>query len=303
MKAFVTGCGGYLGSQLVWELLAQDWEVVGLDTPLALRHLLGVLDDPKFHFVPGNVRDHASVAARAKKADVIFPLAAVVGSHAAGGDPAAARAVNADAVVELVRSLSPRQRIVYPMTNSGYGAIRPEAIYTEESPLDPQTEYGKTKRIGEQAVLDHPLGVSLRLASLFGASPAMRWDLLLHDFVRKAVRGERLALYQPDARRNLVHIRDVCRAFRLAAWQLQWRGIYNVGLPECPSKRQIVGRIERMIGVRADVVETDGVDPDKRDYVVSSRRLLETDFVSFRYTLDDGISEAMLVANCLRTPA
>lgn len=289
-----TGCAGYLGCQLVPHLLARGHRVIGIDKAEAAGSLYGFLGHPEFRFVAGDAREVPEFLLA--MSDVVIPLAAVVGYRACGEDAKGAAEVNAGAVRDLVGRMSNHQRVLYPMTNSGYGTKVRKAEYTEEDPLEPHTEYGLTKLDGEKAVLDHPLGVSLRLASLFGASPKMRWDLMLHDFVGRVRQGGPVEVFEGGARRNFVHVRDVSRAFCLMAAQPRYAGVFNVNLPEHLSKFELIGRIGSQLGLQPVVVPVEKNDPDKRDYQISTEKLLRTGF-RYEFGIDDGVQEVSLAWN------
>jgi ASC-1-like (ASCH) protein len=164
---------------------------------------------PGFEFVSGDARDEALVASLLKSADVVVPLAAVVGAPACDRDPELAVALNRDAVRMVNRMRSRDQLLVFPNTNSGYGTRSGEGFCTEETPLEPISVYGRTKCEAELDVLDSPNALTLRLATVFGVSPRMRLDLLVNHFVHAAVTEGYLVLFEKDFRRNFVHVRDV----------------------------------------------------------------------------------------------
>ena len=148
-----------------------------------------------------------------KKADVVIPLAALVGAPLCRDDEIGTVTTNRDAVVTLTRILSKEQRILIPTTNSGYGIGEAGKYCTEETPLLPISSYGKTKVEAESAVLDRGNAISFRLATVFGMAPRMRIDLLVNDFVYRAVYDRTVVLFEAHFKRNYIHIRDVAHAF------------------------------------------------------------------------------------------
>ena len=244
-------------------------------------------------FVPGNVRDETLLRRLVKEADVIIPLAAVVGAPACDRDPWLARAVNFDAVCLLNRLRSPRQLVVYPNTNSGYGTRTGEAHCTEETPLEPISLYGQTKCQAERELLQSPNTITLRLATVFGTSPRMRLDLLVNHFVYVAVTDGYIIVFEKDFKRNFVHIRDVADCFLhcIANAPRMAGRPYNVGLDAANVSKEtlakmVQGHVPRFVVHYSEI----GVDPDKRDYIVSNQRLREAGFEA-RRSLDDGIRE------------
>lgn len=312
MKVLVTGVCGYVGSTLVGELLAAGHSVVGVDNltydngHVLLPHLSG-----KFEFHNMDVRDHDGAAPLAKDCDVVIPLAAVVGAPACEQMPLAAWQTNFNAVKSLVSRLSPRQRVLYPNTNSGYGETSGDAEVTEASPMNPVSVYGHSKCEAEKVVLDHPEAVVFRLATVFGASPRMRLDLMVNDFTHRVwskVRRENeivshyrkqervLTVFEPTFVRNFVHVRDVAGAFLHALGRPQDIGVYNVGLPDANlTKLELAHRVCDVLKVsRERVVVGEGADPDRRNYRVSNAKLLATGF-QFAHPLEDGIREVAKV--------
>lgn len=294
MRVLVNGASGYLGSVLVPFLLQQGHEVVALDNFMyGQTPLLGCCHDPKFRIVRGDVRDRELMRFWLHWSDAILPLACIVGAPACGADPMAARSVNLDAVKTLLEMRSREQAVIFPTTNSGYGIGEPGAYCTEESPLRPVSLYGRLKVEAEAAVLGSPNTATLRLATVFGVSPRMRLDLLVNDFVFRALSDGYVVLFEPGHRRNYVHVFDVARAFShcLNNFNAMKGQPYNVGLSDANlTKRELCGEIEKQIPGLA-VIESDvGEDPDKRDYLVSNEKIERTGFRPM-VSLQEGIAE------------
>ena len=237
-----------------------------------------------------------------RESEVVIPLAAIVGAPACDADPTAARTINLDAIRLLLSLRSSSQRILLPNTNSGYGIGEKGKFCTEESPLRPISLYGRTKVEAEQAVLDAGNAVTFRLATVFGVSPRMRLDLLVNDFVHRALTDRCVVVFEGHAKRNYIHIRDVARAFlhALDHFEAMKNRPYNVGLSDANlSKLELCAKIKehlpRFIYLEAPI----GEDPDKRDYIVSNERIEKTGFKP-AYSLDDGIRELIKAYTILR---
>jgi nucleoside-diphosphate-sugar epimerase len=290
----VTGGAGYLGSILVPELLAAGHRVTVLDSFMYRQSSLNhVCHHPGFRAVRGDIRVESVIAPLLKEADVVIPLAALVGAPMCSADPVGARTVNHDAILMMLRMLSPRQRVLMPTTNSAYGTGDEHNFCTEESPLRPISQYARDKVEIESHLMQRENAISFRLATVFGMSPRMRIDLLVNDFTYRAVHDRFVVLFEGDFKRNYIHVRDVTRVFlhgieRFDAMRGQ---IYNVGLTEANvSKRELCEHIRRRI---PDFVVMDapvGKDPDQRNYVVSNAKLERTGF-SPATSLDAGIAE------------
>ncbi len=293
-SVLVTGGAGYLGSILCEHLLQKGYRVTVLDSLLygeqSLFHLAG---HANLDFIYGDARDEELVRRLVRGADVIIPLAAIVGAPACDRDPLLTRSVNLDAIRLLNRVRSPHQLLVYPTTNSGYGTKSGDVFCTEDSALEPISLYGQTKVQAESAVLDSPRAITLRLATVFGLSPRMRLDLLVNHFVLEAVTRGYLVVFEKDFKRNFVHIRDVADCF-LHCIENADRMIgrpYNVGhdAANC-SKEELARLIQKQVPRFYVHYAAVGSDPDKRNYIVSNQRLREAGFEA-RRSLEDGIPE------------
>lgn len=293
-KILVTGGAGYIGSVLVPELLRAENEVTVIDNFMHREtSLAAVCADPRFKIVRGDVRCKKTMTPLIKEADVIIPLAALVGAPLCKRDPLAAESVNRDAIKMMVKMLSKSQRILMPITNSGYGIGKKNAFCTEKSPLKPVSLYGQTKVEAEKIILGRENSISFRLATVFGMSPRMRLDLLVNDFVYRAVRDRFIILFEGHFRRNYIHVRDVARVFLFGLENFeQLKGEpYNVGLSDANlSKLDLCKRIQKQIPDFVIKEAAIGKDPDKRDYIVSNDKIEKAGFKP-RYSLDDGIRE------------
>ncbi len=302
-KILVTGGAGYIGSVLTPTLLREGFAVTVLDNFLFDQApLLDCCLDPHFHVVRGDCRDRATVEKLVKDADVLIPLAAVVGAPACKLDAVAATSTNLDAVKLLLSLRSKDQRILLPNTNSGYGIGDKGSFCTEQSPLRPISLYGKTKVQAEAAVLDAGNAVTFRLATVFGLSPRMRLDLLVNDFVYRAVHDRAVVVFEGHAKRNYIHIRDVCRAFvhALQSFDRMKNEAYNVGLSDANlSKLELCAEIRKQAPGFVFLEAPIGEDPDKRDYIVSNEKIERTGFRPSS-GLADGIRELIKGYTILR---
>jgi nucleoside-diphosphate-sugar epimerase len=290
----VTGGAGYLGSTLVPALLAAGHRVTVLDNFMFRQSSLNhVCHDPNFTVVKGDIRIEATLAPLLKKADIVIPLAALVGAPMCNADPVGAKTVNHDAILMMLRKLSRQQRLLMPTTNSAYGSGDANNFCTEESPLRPISLYAREKVAVEAELMQHENAISFRLATVFGMSPRMRIDLLVNDFVHRAVHDRFVVLFEGDFKRNYIHVRDVARVFQHGIDHFEaMRGqIYNVGLSEANvSKRELCQHIQRRLPEFVFLDAPVGQDPDQRNYIVSNAKLERTGFQP-AVTLEAGIAE------------
>lgn len=299
----VSGGAGYLGSILVPALLDAGHNVTVLDNFRWRQNSLAhVCADPRLEIVRGDARYVGTLKRLLAKADVIFPLAALVGAPLCDADPIGAKTTNYEAIETLCWLSSRGQRIVIPITNSGYGIGEAGKECTEDSPLCPVSLYGHTKVQAEHVVMERGNAVSLRLATVFGMSPRMRLDLLVNDFVYRAVNDRALVLFEAHFKRNFIHVRDVARAFLHAIdnFDAMKDRPYNVGLSDANlSKLDLCERIKVHVPAFTFIEAAVGEDPDKRDYIVSNARIEATGFRP-AFSLDDGIVELIKGYQMLR---
>ncbi|MBU1694759.1 MAG: SDR family oxidoreductase [Verrucomicrobia bacterium] len=294
LQVLVTGGAGYIGSILVPELLARGCAVTVVDNfCYGQTSLLDCCHNEKLTILRGDARDEALIRKLVAGADVIIPLACLVGAPLCAQKPIEARSINLDAILMLLKHASPRQMILSPTTNSGYGIGQEGQFCTEETPLRPLSLYGKLKVELEEALLASGRAVSLRLATVFGISPRMRLDLLVNDFTYRAVTDRFVVLFEAHFKRNYIHVRDVARAFLHAMdhFETMKGQAYNVGLSEANlSKMELCLEIKKQVPDFTIMESPIGEDLDKRNYIVSNEKIERTGYRP-RVSLQQGIAE------------
>ena len=290
----VTGGAGYLGSTMVPELLKKGYKVTVIDNFMFKQNsLANVCSNPNFEIIRGDIRDKKIMKGCMKNADVIIPLAALVGAPLCNEDKIGATTINHDAI-EMMFDLSSREQIILmPTTNSAYGTGDKDNFCTEESELRPISQYAIEKVEIEKRLLDMPNSISFRLATVFGMSPRMRLDLLVNDFTYRAFRDRFVVLFESHFKRNYIHVRDVTNVFMHALNNHDnMKGeIYNVGLSDANlSKRELCEEIQKNIPDFIIMEAKVGKDPDQRNYIVSNEKIESTCFKP-SYSLDMGIQD------------
>ena len=296
MDVLITGGAGYLGSVLSEHLLNIGHRVTVVDRLLYGQHsLFHLCHHENFEFVNGDVRDEKLIARLVKNAEVIIPLAAVVGAPACDRDPWLAKSVNFEAIKMINELRSSDQLIIYPTTNSGYGTQTGDIMCTEETPLEPISLYGQTKSQAEAELLETSNAITLRLATVFGMSPRMRLDLLVNHFTHMAITEGAITIFEKDFKRNYIHVRDVadCFAYCIDNSAKMIGRPYNAGLDAANlSKEELALKVQSYVpDFHLDFSEI-GSDPDKRNYIVSNQRLRDAGFEAKR-SLDQGIQELL----------
>ena len=293
-RVLVTGGAGYIGSILVEYLLQMNCIVTVIDNFMfgqtSLNHLC---DNRNLKIVNGDIRNPAHMAPLLKEADIIIPLAALVGAPLCNKDVVGADTTNKDAMFWMLNAVSNDQRIIMPTTNSAYGTGDENNFCTEESPLRPISKYAIDKVAVEERLMERENSISYRLATVFGMSPRMRTDLLVNDLTYRAVNDGYVVIFEGHFKRNYIHVRDVCEAFLHAIYQFEdmKSNIYNVGLSSANvSKLELCEIIKKQIP-NFTIVEGDiKKDPDQRNYIVSNEKLEATGWAPY-YTLDNGVEE------------
>lgn len=295
MKVLITGGAGYIGSILVPKLLAKGHEVTVIDSYMYRQHsLLELCSNPNLNIIRGDARDTRIIFNAVKTADVIIPLAALVGMPACRSNPILARELNYDAIKFICDIKSKDQMILYPNTNSGYGQGE-GSEFTENSILNPVSVYGTTKVEAEHAVLDVANSMVWRLATVFGVSPRMRLDLLVNDFTYRAWYDRYLVLFEAHFIRNYIHIHDVGDAFCWAIenWDRVRGEVFNLGLSNCNlSKMDLALAIQKVLPDLHIAEAPLSIDPDKRNYIVINDKIESRGFVASR-SLEQGIRELL----------
>jgi nucleoside-diphosphate-sugar epimerase len=298
MRILIPGGAGYIGSVLTGHLLNLGHQVTVLDNLyFQQKSLFGYASNPNFDFVYGDTRDRATLEPLMAKNDVIIHLAAVVGMPACKKDPEYSQSLNYGSAKLVADLASKDQRIIYPCTNSGYGTQSGDLHCDENTPLAPISLYGTSKAEGEKAILDSGKGMAFRLATVFGASPRMRIDLLVNDFTHKAYSQGAIVIYEGHFMRNFVGIQDVARAMIFAMDNFEsMRGeVYNLGLDSANmSKIDLCNKVKEHVPHFYFTEATVGSDPDKRNYIVSNEKLRKAGFEASQ-TIDDGIRELLKV--------
>ena len=302
-KIIVTGGAGYLGSVLVPQLLNLGHSVTVIDN---FKHGVPSLslcsNNPLFSLINENVCNSSAVISSAlKNADAVIPLAALVGAPTCDKNPTEALSTNTQAIKDLVRACPENTLIIFPNSNSGYGTTPGGTVCDETTPLKPISVYGSTKQQAEDAVMKHPSGICLRFATLFGASPRMRLDLLVNDFVYKAVSEKTIVLFESHFRRNFLNVQDAAQAiiFCLNNAHRTKGEVFNVGDSSANlTKKELCERI-KLYCPHLEVYESSfGKDPDQRDYVVSNAKFEKLGW-RVRLSLDAGIIELL---TCYQQP-
>ena len=291
-KILITGGAGYLGSAITRRLIEKHEVIVYDNLMYNQTSLVDLSHNPNFTFHYGDVREWSKLKYIVEQCDVIIPLAGLVGFPICEKDKELATSINTTQIKNIVDILTDDQKILFPNTNSGYGS-RVDGEVDETNDLTPITHYGKTKCEAEDYVLRESNGISFRLATVFGVSSRMRTDLLVNDFVYKLLTDRYITLFEHKFVRNFIHIQDVASVFdfMIDNYDKHKGEVFNVGLSHTNiNKKQLVEKIQSHIPDTSVNYSDYYEDPDKRDYIVSNKKIESTGWKPI-FTLDDGIKE------------
>ncbi len=295
-KILVTGGAGYIGSMLTTKLLQLGHDVYVIDSLVfSKQSIFHLFSQPNFHFFHADVRNKKLLKKLINKVEIVLPLAGLVGAPLCEKNKKKAIEINYKNIKFIVENLKKNQKIIFPTTNSGYGIGEKSKYCTEESPLRPVSLYGTTKNNAEKAVLKHKNSICFRLATVFGYSYRMRTDLLVNNMVDVALKKRHIELFEPNFRRNFIHIRDVVDAFIYSINNFsKLKGeVYNLGLSDANiSKLSLVKKIKKQVKGLKITIDKSREDPDKRDYFVSNRKIEKKGFKA-KIGLDEGIKELL----------
>ncbi len=289
----VTGAAGYIGSLLVPKLLAEGHKVICVDSILyEPTSLLLSVTHKNCELIVGDARDKELMQPLISSADFIIPLACMTGAPLCEKDKNSAVSINRDSVVMCSHLSSPQQTIIYPCTNSGYGIGEDDIYCDETTPLRPISLYGKVKVEAEKILLEKGNAITFRLATVFGVSPRPRLDLLVNDFTYRAFYDRAVVLFQADYKRNYLHIQDAVDGFNFAINHPSLRGnCFNLGYsPANLSKRELCKTIQKVLPNFIYLVSEIGEDIDKRNYIVSNKKIESAGFSATR-SVEQGVKE------------
>lgn len=300
-KVLVFGGAGYIGRVLIPTLQEKGHDVTcvdnlfyGQELPTECEAYVGDLTQLGFPLVDiGLKRLHSLIG----RSDVIVNLAALVGKPVCDDFPDKAREINYNFVEALLPVLRDDQFLVQPDSNSAIGTT-PEGVWADENyPTKPLSLYAETKEDAGKLAIQRGNAFVPRFATVFGTSPRMRMDLLINNLVYDAYFDKRLSVFEPNARRNYLHIKDAVGSI-IFAIENRLSGLYNVGNDEINStKLQLVEKIAEHLHVSIDIDE-ETEDDDKRDYLVSSQKIMDAGWTP-QFSLDDGIKELMMYFSTL----
>jgi nucleoside-diphosphate-sugar epimerase len=305
-RFLIVGGAGYIGSMLTRRLLSAGFRVRVLDNLLYghVSSLSGIADSPGFEFVRGDLCVAAELREAMRGVTDVVLLAALVGDPICKKYPDLARKVNESGAIGVVEEAerSGVQRLVFTSTCSNYGILPTDEEAAESAPLNPQSLYAENKIAVERCLLDRPrascTNTVLRIATAFGTSERMRFDLTVSEFSRELALGRSLLVYDEMTWRPYCHIQDICTAI-IAALNAPRekvdREVFNVGSSRNNfTKKMLVDIIVKELGIPATLVTYKKGGHDPRNYRVAFDKIEKVLDFHASHSVQDGVAQLAL---------
>lgn len=298
-RVLVTGGAGFIGSHLTRMLLERGYHVRILDRLDYGRAGIEGLTHPRLEVISGDICSSRDVSRALRGVNGVLALAAIVGDPACSLDPEETINLNYTATKVLVEACNfyRVRRLVFASSCSVYGASS-SGVLTEQSRLNPVSLYARTRVLSENVLFDRAGAVEpvvLRLSTVFGVSPRMRFDLVVNALSVRAVVDHKIAIFGGGQWRPNVHCRDAARAFIAALEapaELVAGEIFNVGGDELNHRIEALGDMVASIVRHVEVVHHRDT-PDQRDYRVGFEKIRRVLGFEPEYTVAAGIREVV----------
>ena len=279
-RILVVGGAGYIGSVLVRKLLIRGYTVRVLDKLIYQNGsaLYDLFEIPYFSFIYGDFCDPQIAATSLQGITDVVLLAALVGDPICKQNPDLAIRINKQSTIHFIDQLATYRihKFIFTSTCSNYGLRGSDEYATEKDALNPQSLYAETKVATEQYILDNLQELDfcptiLRLATAYGISSRMRFDLTVSEFTRDIVVGKELVVFDENTWRPYCHVEDISHAIItiLESPETKVRGeVFNVGSnDENYTKKMIVNEVLSTVPSGKIQYKQGGSDP--RNYRVS----------------------------------
>ena len=294
----VTGGAGYIGIHLVQMLLDDDYNVTILDNfTFGKSSINHIINHPKLTVIEGDVANIKDLVKAVKNNRYVIALAAIVGDPASSIDAEETLNLNYESskILTEICNFYEVEKLVFASSCSVYGAST-SGYLTEDSPLNPVSLYARTRIYSENYILDNSKITSptiLRLSTVFGFSPRMRYDLVVNTLLIRALKDKKFSVFGGDQWRPFVHCYDVARAFKLAIEsdrKATHKQIFNVGSDDM---NFTIDQIGDKVSAKFPHAEYNTVDEDvdKRNYKVSFDKITTKLGFEKKYDIEMGLNE------------
>ncbi len=300
-KVLITGCAGFIGSNLAEEL-AEENDVVILDdlSTGRIENIRGLLENDKARFIKGSITDPDLLRQSFRDIDYVFHQAAIPGVPASVIDPVTSNIVNINGTLNVLIAARDNgvRKVVCASSCAVYGdtAVPPVA---ETTPLAPKSPYAVTKMTGEhycnvfREIYNLPT-VSLRYFNVYGPrqDPKSEYAAVIPKFITKALAGEPLVIYGDGLQtRDFVFVKDVVRA-NITAAESKETGVFNIGSGEAVTVNELATVIINLCGKN---LEKGHVEQREGDIKNSQADIEKAKRISYRpeYSLEEGLKKTI----------
>ena len=294
----ITGGAGYIGSHLAGKLLRKGYKVRVIDKFMfGNEGLRSFFNKPNFKFIKGDIRHIEDLVEAMTQVYAVIDLAAIVGEPACELDHNATLTINYEATKALIEiaKYCKVKRFIFASTCSVYG--QSSSILNEKAKLKPLSLYAESKMKSEEVVLNNSgnrlIPTILRLSTIYGVSPRMRFDLVVNILAVKAITEGKIKIYGGKQWRPNLHVQDAAEAFIRcleAPRDKVNKEIFNVGTN---SQNYQIGELGKIVQryVSQTKIEYIKENPDKRNYRVCFDKIEKELGFRNRKTIKDGILE------------
>ena len=279
----ICGGAGYVGSALTSLILREtNLEVKVFDQLLyggdSLYPFFNYSD--RFKFIRGDLRTF-DLDGLLNNVDYVVNLAALVGEPICKKFPKEAQNINFDANIKLAKKAEEKgvDRYIFSSTCSNYGLSEADKMLDENAKLDPISLYAETKVNSEKILLEQLPKLQttvIRCATAYGLASRVRFDLLLHEFIRDAWTKAKIYVYGAQSWRPIVHVDDIARAILLIiknSGTLNKKDVYNIGSND--QNFQKISLAELVANRLKTDIEITSTKEDPRNYRVLFDKFME----------------------------
>jgi len=299
-KILITGGFGYVGSKLCQFLTKHNYNISIIDNLLQKNFDKKILSK-NVNFYNIDVNDYKKISKNLNKVkyDIVIHLAAIVGDPASKKVPKLTVDTNLKSSKNLFKLCVKNKvkKFIFFSTCSNYGLSNGRVLLTENSPLKPLSIYAKTKVDFEKFLLKDKNKISktiLRISTLFGVSPRMRYDLTINEFTKFLFLKKKLDVYDVTTWRPYIHLIDLADiVYFFINERIKFKSqVYNVGINGANyTKQDICNEIIRQLPNRVKFISYNKKpSADKRNYKVDFSKISKLK-IKKRYNLKRGIDE------------